>query len=221
MEPRKFNYSMKSKLLFIFIFCGGTAFAQNNTESAFWFKAGKKLDLNKKHSLNFSGHYRAASDSHNRWITEVQFSREHSKNWDLGLELRHNMNFYTKDGIEETSQRVRAQFFASRHVGLSKGELHIRCALQQRRVLTGLGNDKFMGRFRVQYDYPIKNFKWDPTFEAEFFAAGEPNFDRALRMGVSTDAKAMGKKLGFKYFYQRDFSNNALHAHVLQTSVRF
>jgi len=203
------------------LFIGVMAFGQNDTESAFWFKAGKKLDLNKKHSLNFSGHYRTASDSHNRWITEVQFSREHSKNWDLGLELRYYMNFYMKDGSQETSQRVRAQFFASRHVGLSKGELHIRCALQQRRVLTGSGNDKFTGRFRVQYDYPIKNFKWDPTFEAELFASGNPDFDRELRLGAGSDSKVAGKKLGVGYFYQRDLSNTGTHAHVLQTSIRF
>ena len=200
---------------------GGMAFGQSATESGAWFKAGTKIDLNKELSLSLSGQYRSSTLSDDRWITEAQFGREMNKNWDLGVELRHYMIFDTKGATQGTFHRIRAQFYASQHIDLPKGDVHFRYALQQRAVLTGSGNNKFTGRFRVQYDFPIKDFKWDPTFEAEFFASGAPNFDRALRLGVGSDSKVAGKKLGFGYFYQRDLSNTGTHAHVVQTSIRF
>ena len=200
---------------------GGMAFGQSATESGAWFKAGTKFDLNKERSLALSGQYRASTLSKDRWIIEAQFGRELSKTWDFGLELRHYMIFDTKGNAQGTFHRVRAQIYAAQHIDLSKGDLHFRYALQQRAVITGSGNNKFTGRFRVQYDYPIKDFKWDPTFEAEFFASANPNLDRALRLGVGTEGKVAGQRLGFGYFYQRDISNTGTHAHVLQTSIRF
>lgn len=219
--PLKFNCFMKSKFLCLALLVCSTAFGQSATDPAAWFKAGTKFDLNKELSLSLSGQYRASTLSDDRWITEAQFGRELNKKWDLGVELRHYMIFDTKGATQGTFQRVRAQFYASQHIDLAKGDLHFRYALQQRAVLTGSGSNKFTGRFRVQYDYPIKDFKWDPTFEAEVFASGDPNFDRALRLGVGSDSKVAGKKLGFGYFYQRDLSNTGTHAHVVQTSIRF
>ena len=217
----KFNCTMKSKFLYMALLMGGMAFGQSGTESGAWFKAGTKFDLNKELSLALSGQYRTSTLSNDRWITEAQFGRELNKTWDLGLELRHYMIFDTKGATQGTFYRIRAQVFASQHIDLPKGELNLRYALQQRAVLTGSGNNKFTGRFRVQYDYPIKDFKWDPTFEAELFASGNPNHDRALRLGVGTEGKVAGQRLGFGYFYQRDISNTGTHAHVLQTSIRF
>ncbi len=212
---------MKSKLLFMALLVGGMAFGQSATESAAWFKLGTKLDFNKELSLSLSGQYRASTLSDDRWITEAQFGRELNKQWDLGLELRHYMIFDTKGATQGTFHRVRAQFFASQHIDLTKGDLHFRYALQQSAVLIGSGNNKFTGRFRVQYDYPIKDFKWDPTFEAEVFASGDPNFDRALRLGVGSEGKVAGQRLSLGYFYQRDISNTGTHAHVVQTAIRF
>ena len=219
--PLKFNCFMKSRFLCIALLMCTMTFGQSVTESAAWFKAGTKFDLSKELSMTVSGQYRASSLSNDRWITEAQFGREMNKNWDLGVELRHYMIFDTKGATQGTFHRVRAQFFTSQHIDLAKGDLHFRYALQQRAVLTGSGNNKFTGRLRVQYDYPIKDFKWDPTFEAELFASGDPNFDRSLRLGVGSDSKVAGKKLGFGYFYQRDLSNTGTHAHVVQTSIRF
>ena len=219
---------MKSKLLYMALLMGSMAFGQSETESAAWFKAGTKFDLSKELSMTVSGQYRAvifstdpSTRSDDRWITEAQFGRELNKKWDLGVELRHYMIFDTKGATQGTFHRVRAQFYASQHINLPKGDLHFRYALQQRAVLTGSGNNKFTGRFRVQYDYPIKDFKWDPTFEAEVFASGDPNFDRSLRLGVGSEGKVAGQRLGFGYFYQRDLSNTGTHAHVVQTSIRF
>jgi hypothetical protein len=212
---------MKSNFLILALFMGVMAFGQSVTESAAWFKAGTKIDLSKELSLSLSGQHRASTLSDDCWITEAQFGREINKQWDLGLELRHYMIFDTKGATQGTFHRVRAQFFASQHIDLPKGDLHIRYALQQRTVLTGSGNDKFTGRMRLQYDYPIKDFKWDPTFEAEVFASGNPNFDRALRLGIGSESKVAGKRWGFGYFYQRDISNTDTHAHVIQTSIRF
>lgn len=212
---------MKSKFLILALYMGVMAFGQSVTESAAWFKVGTKIDLSKEQSLSLSGQYRTSTLSDDRWITEAQFGRELNKKWDLGVELRHYMMFDTKGATQGTFHRVRAQFYASQHIDLPKGDLHFRYALQQRAVLTGSGNNKFTGRFRVQYDYPIKDFKWDPTFEAEVFASGEPNFDRALRLGVGSEGKIAGKRLGVGYFYQRDISNTGTHAHVMQTSIRF
>lgn len=217
----KFNCTMKSKFLYMALLMGGMAFGQSATESGAWFKAGTKFDLNKERSLALSGQYRASTLSKDRWITEAQFGRELSKTWDIGLELRHYLIFDTKDNAQGTFHRARAQIYAAQHIDLSKGDLHFRYALQQRAVLTGSGNNKFTGRFRVQYDYLIKDFKWDPTFEAEFFASANPNLDRALRLGVGTEGKVAGQRLGFGYFYQLDRNNNWTHAHVLQTSIRF
>lgn len=219
--PLKFNCFMKSKFLCLALLVCSTAFGQSATDPAVWFKAGTKFDLNKELSLSLSGRYRASTLSDDRWITEAQFGRELNKKWDLGIELRHYMIFDTKGATQGSFQRVRAQFYASQHIDLAKGDLHVRYALQQRAVLTGSGNNEFTGRLRVQYDYPIKDFKWDPTFEAEFFSSGDPNFDRALRLGVGSESKVAGKKLGFGYFYQRDLSNTGTHAHVVQTSIRF
>ena len=219
--PLKFNCFMKSRFLCIALLMSTMAFSQSVTESAAWFKAGTKFDLSKELSMTVSGQYRASTLSDDRWITEAQFGREMNKNWDLGAELRHYMIFDTKGATQGTFHRVRAQFYASQHIDLAKGDLHFRYALQQRAVLTGSGSNKFTGRFRVQYDYPIKDFKWDPTFEAEVFASGDPNFDRSLRLGVGSEGKVAGKKLGFGYFYQRDLSNTRTHAHVVQTSIRF
>ena len=219
--PLKFNCFMKSKFLCLALLVCSTAFGQSATDPAAWFKAGIKFDLNKELSLSLSGQYRTSTLSDDRWITEAQFGRELNKKWDLGVELRHYMIFDTKGATQGTFQRVRAQFYASQHIDLAKGDLHLRYALQQRAVLTGFGSNKFTGRFRVQYDYPIKDFKWDPTFEAEVFASGDPNFDRSLRLGVGSEGKVAGKKLGFGYFYQRDLSNTGTHAHVVQTSIRF
>jgi len=212
---------MKSKFLCLALLVCSTAFGQSATDPAVWFKAGTKFDLNKELSLSLSGQYRASTLSDDRWITEAQFGWELNKKWDLGVELRHYMIFDTKGATQGTFHRIRAQFYASQHIDLPKGDVHFRYALQQRAVLTGSGNNKFTGRFRVQYDYPIKDFKWDPTFEAEFFASGNPNQDRALRLGVGTEGKVAGQRLGFGYFYQRDISNTGTHAHVLQTSIRF
>lgn len=220
-EQLKFNYSMKSKLLFMALFIGIMAFGQSATDQGVWFKMGMKADLSKELSLTVSGQYRTSTLSHDRWITEAQLGREINKNWDLGLELRHYMVFDMKGATQGSFHRVRAQFYASQHIDLAKGDLHFRYALQQRAILTGSGNNKFTGRLRMQYDYPIKNFKWDPTFEVELFASGNPNFDRALRLGIGSDSKVAGKKLGVGYFYQRDISNTGTHAHVLQTSIRF
>jgi hypothetical protein len=212
---------MKSRILIVLLLFSGLLVAQSTTESAAWFKLGTKVDLSKELSLTVSGQYRASSMSDDRWISEAQFGRELSKSWDLGLELRHYMIFDTKGATQGTFHRVRAQFYASQHIDLAKGDLHFRYALQQRAVLTGSGSNKVTGRFRVQYDYPIKDFKWDPTFEAEVFASGDPNFDRSLRLGVGSEGKVAGKKLGIGYFYQRDLSNTGMHAHVVQTSIRF
>jgi len=123
--------------------------------------------------------------------------------------------------IQGNFQRARVQFSAEQHINLPVGKAHIRYAVQQRQVLTGSGNNKFTARIRGEFDLPIKNFSWDPTFGVEYLASGDPDFDRSLRLGVSTGDKIAGKKLSFGYFFQRDLTNAGLHAHVLQSGIRF
>ncbi len=213
---------MKNKLLIAVLFMGQFAFAQSTTVTNAWAKLSYKTDLSDAVSMTVGGQYRAKfGTDDDQWLTEVEFSKKIKKDWEIGMELRHYAIIDNQGGTQGIFQRGRVQLNTQYHMDMPKGEVHLRYALQQRFVLTGGGNSKFTSRFRAQYDYPIKNFKWDPTFEVEYLDAGAPNFDSDLRLGVGSSNKIGGLKFGVGYFYQRNFSNTDTHAHVIQTSIRF
>ena len=201
------------------------AFGQTDSTVAnhVWAKVGYKTKLSKQVSLTTSGQYRAKySDvDHDQWLTNFDFEKELSKKWDLGLELRHYFIFDNQGGNQGTFQRFRTQINAQRHIQLPLGELHFRYAVQQRWIISGSGVNKFVARLRGEYDLPIKNFKWDPTFQAELLNVSGDEPDQSLRLGISTSNKIAGIKLQFGYFHQRDFSSVDSNRNVLQMGLRF
>ena len=218
----KFKCTMKNSWICLALLVAQFAFGQSTKETNAWLKLGHKSSLSEAWSLSTSGQYRSGFGmSNDQWLTELDFKKSVNKKWDIGTELRHYVVFDRKGGIQGNFQRARVQFSAEQHINLPVGKAHIRYAVQQRQVLTGSGNNKFTARIRGEFDLPIKNFSWDPTFGVEYLASGDPDFDRSLRLGVSTGDKIAGKKLSFGYFFQRDLTNAGFHAHVLQSGIRF
>jgi len=162
---------MRNKILSFCLLASVLAFGQTDSTVAnhLWAKVGYKTKLSKQVSLTASGQYRAkySDQDHDQWLTNFDFKKELSKKWDLGLELRHYFIFDNQGGNQGTFQRFRTQINAQRHIQLPLGELHFRYAIQQRWIISGSGSNRFVARLRGEYDLPIKNFKWDPTFQAE------------------------------------------------------
>ena len=201
------------------------AFGQTDSTVAnhLWAKVGYKTKLSKQVSLTASGQYRAkySDQDHDQWLTNFDFKKELSKKWDLGLELRNYFILDNQGGNQGTFQRFRTQINAQRHIQLPLGELHFRYAVQQRWIISGSGSNKFVARLRCEYELPIKNFKWDPTFQAELLNVSGDEPDQSLRLGISTSNKIAGIKLQFGYFHQRDFSSVDPNRNVLQMGLRF
>ena len=216
---------MRNKLLVLGLFVSALAFGQTDSSVAnhVWAKVGYKTKLSKQVSLTTSGQYRAkySIEDHDHWLTNIELEKELSKKWDLGLELRHYFIFDNQGGNQGTFQRVRAQINAQRHIQLPLGELHFRYAVQQRWIVSGSGSNELVSRLRGEYDLPIKNFKWDPTFQAELLNGSFTESDQSLRLGIGTSNKIGGIKLQLGYFYQRDLYTTNLYRNVLQMGVRF
>jgi hypothetical protein len=216
---------MRNKILSFCLLASVLAFGQTDSTVAnhVWAKVGYKTKLPKQVSLTMSGQYRAkySDQDHDQWLTNFDFKKELSKKWDLGLELRHYFIFDNQGGNQGTFQRFRTQINAQRHIQLPLGELHFRYAVQQRWIITGSGSNKFVARLRGEYDLPIKNLKWDPTFQAELLNVSSDEPDQSLRLGISTSNKIAGIKLQFGYFHQRDFSAVDSNRNVLQMGLRF
>jgi hypothetical protein len=216
---------MRNKILSFCLLASVLAFGQTDSSVAnhVWAKVGYKTKLPKQVSLTTSGQYRAkySDQDHDQWLTNFDFKKELSKKWDLGLELRHYFIFDNQGGNQGTFQRFRAQVNAQQNIQLPLGELHFRYAVQQRWIVSGSGSNKFVARLRGEYDLPIKNFKWDPTFQAELLNVSSDEPDQSLRLGISTSNKIAGIKLKFGYFHQRDFSTVDLNRNVLQMGLRF
>lgn len=215
---------MRNKVLTLCLFASLIVFGQTDTTVTHaWLKIGYKTKLSKRVSLTTSGQYRAKySDvDHDQWLTNLDFEKELSKKWDLGLELRHYFIFDNQGGNQGTFQRFRAQVNAQQHIQLPLGELHFRYAIQQRWIASGKGSNEFVSRLRGEYDLPIKNFKWDPTFQVELLNRSVADSDQSLRLGIETSNKIGGVKFQFGYFHQRDFYTADPHRNVLQLGVRF
>ena len=216
---------MRNKLLALGLFVSALAFGQTDSSVAnhVWVNVGYKTKLSKQVSLTTSGQYRAKySDAdHDQWLTNFDFEKELSKKWDLGLELRHYFIFDNQGGNQGTFQRFRTQINAQRHIQLPLGELHFRYAIQQRWIISGSGSNELVSRLRGEYDLPIKNFKWDPTFQAELLNGSFTESNQSLRLGIGTSNKIGGIKLQFGYFYQRDLYTTNMYRNVLQMGVRF
>ena len=152
---------------------GQLAFGQSTTVTNAWTKLSYKTDLSDAVSMTVGGQYRAKFGmDDDQWLTEVEFSKKVKKDWVIGMELRHYAIIDNQGPTQGIFQRGRVQFNTKYYLNMPKGEVQLRYALQQRFVLTGGGNSKFTSRIRAQYDYPIKNFKWDPTFEIEYLDGG-------------------------------------------------
>lgn len=216
---------MRNKILSFCLLVSFLAFGQTDSSVAnhVWVKVGYKTKLSKQVSLTTSGQYRAkySDQDHDQWLTSFDFEKELNKKWDLGLELRHYFIFDNQGGNQGTFQRVRTQINAQRHIQLPLGELHFRYAVQQRWIVSGSGSNELVSRLRGEYDLPIKNFKWDPTFQAELLNGSFTESNQSLRLGIRTSNKIGGIKLQFGYFYQRDLYTTNLYRNVLQMGLRF
>ena len=216
---------MRNKILSFCLLVSFLAFGQTDSSVAnhVWVKVGYKTKLSKQVSLTTSGQYRAkySDQDHDQWLTNFDFEKELNKKWDLGLELRHYFIFDNQGGNQGTFQRVRTQINAQRHIQLPLGELHFRYAVQQRWIVSGSGSNELVSRLRGEYDLPIKNFKWDPTFQAELLNGSFTESNQSLRLGISTSNKIGGIKLKVGYFYQRDLYTTNLYRNVLQMGLRF
>lgn len=191
--------------------------AQSAMSSHIWTTLSYEFDLNDRTDLTFSGQYRTGSEfTFSRFLSEAQFSRKPNKNWKNTAEFRH-YSIFDNQGVEQgVRQRLRLRLSTERRFKNIKGTLKFRGGVQHRRILTGPGGPSTTLRFRTAYEYPIKNFAWDPEFQFELFNGLNNDFERSLRMGIESSDKFSWGKVSVGYFYEHVFTNTSAHRHVLQ-----
>ena len=208
-------------ILCISLFSSG-AFAQTTTENRSWTKLTYRVKPVKGIDMDFSGLYRSVGgeEGMDRWITELQVSKEQSKSLSFSTEFRHYSIFDNVGASQGINQRIRFRVNATKTYDLGKDEFAMRYGFQQRAVISGGGSDRTDLRIRGAYTKKIKDWKWDPTFYSEYLGSINGNLSRRLRIGAETDNDILGGKVSFGYFYQHNFSFSSPHYHTLTVDYR-
>jgi hypothetical protein len=215
---------MKFKGIYVIIasLIGFGAIAQTTIENRSWTKLTYRVKPLKGIDLDFSGLYRSVGgeEGMDRWITELQVSKEQSKTLSFSTEFRHYSIFDNVGATQGIDQRIRFRVNATKTYDLGKDEFAMRYGIQQRAVISGGGDDRTDLRIKGAYTKKIKDWKWDPTFYSEYLGSINGNLSRRLRIGAETDNDILGGKVSFGYFYQHNFSLSSPHYHTLALGFR-
>jgi hypothetical protein len=198
------------------------AFAQTTTENRSWTKLTYRVKPVTGIDMDFSGLYRSTGgeEGMDRWITQLQVSKEQTKTLSFSTEFRHYSIFDNVGASQGIKQRIRFRVNATKTYDLGKDEFKMRYGIQQRAVISGGGSDRTDLRVKGAYTKKIKDWKWDPTFYSEYLGSINGNLSRRLRIGAETDNDVLGAKMSVGYFYQHNFSLSSPHYHTLSLGFR-
>lgn len=212
----------KSILLIAVSLIATEGMAQTVVNNRVWTKLSYRIEPAKGLDVDISGLYRSVDgdEGMDSWITELQVSKSQSKYLSFSTEFRHYSIFDNVGASQGINQRIRFRVNATKTYDLGKDEFAMRYGIQQRAVISGGGSDRTDLRIRGAYSKSIKDWKWDPTFYSEYLGSVNGNLSRRLRLGVETDNKLLGGKVGLGYFYQHNFSLSSPHYHTLSLEYR-
>lgn len=184
-------------LLFLFtLSCMTVALAQSNSDFELWLKMGGKVDLAEKWRLNFEEQIRFDENigAVKNYHTEAEIIFRPNKQFNLMFVprfIRRNDNSGDTQGYENV---IRFQLGGSYEHESGQFEFKHRVLFQHRNEM-GIKKDegdvpeKFL-RYKLNTQYKIKNWKYDPEFSIEYFQPVDNsmvNTNQSIRFGIGTE----------------------------------
>lgn len=187
---------MKNVLVFILWLFVSSAFAQRSTDFELWLKLGGKVDLAEKWRLDFEEQIRfdESVGAVKNYHTEAELKFKASKKLDLIFVprfIRRNDNSGDNQGYENL---IRFQVGSAYEHKSGQFEFKHRLLFQHRNEM-GVRKDEGdlpekVIRYKLNTEYKIKNWKYDPQFSVEYFnALDKPltNEFNSIRFGFGTE----------------------------------
>ena len=213
---------MRFKILVVFCSLSLLSSAQSTTEFRSWTKVSAGIKPAKDYKLEVSGMFRTDSgEGFDRLITAAELSTSPSKNIKYASEFRYCLLFDDAGGNTGLRHRARLRLTAERRYKVATGECSMRYGVQHREVITGSGFRRTDFRVRGTYEHKIKNFQWDPQFNAEYIGSIGRGYNKAFRAGVSADHKLLLGKINIGYFYERNLQLLDPDYHTVSIAFKF
>ena len=171
---------MKIKLsLLFFVLSFLTIFGQNNEVYESWSKVGVEYELTDFVNLNFSGDLRLKSigNSYKKSFFQLESDFKIQKNLVFGLAYR-NMDELDDEGGVQGHEKFN-RYHANLRSGISLKKLSFRFRIQyQKKIQNKIDNalERNFWRLKLESEYNIKNWKYDPRIGFEMFLRDEINF---------------------------------------------
>lgn len=198
------------------------AFSQGATENRLWSSLSYQWKPADDMKLTHSFLCRELTGLElDRFIFETELDVKGENNWTRTIEFRHYLMIDSFGSVQGIDHRGRMRLMAEKQYKQMKGTFKMRYALQHREIYTGLGSRKTDFRVRAAFEYPIKDFAWDPEFQVEYLGTLGGNYNKRLRMGISTSENIEKSAFSFGYFYERNLSNTGFHYHSLTVGYAF
>ena len=179
---------MKIKLsLLFFVLSFLTIFGQNNEVYESWSKVGVEYELTDFVNLNFSGDLRLKSigNSYKKSFFQLESDFKIQKNLVFGLAYR-NMDELDDEGGVQGHEKFN-RYHANLRSGISLKKLSFRFRIQyQKKIQNKIDNalERNFWRLKLESEYNIKNWKYDPRIGFEMFLRDEINFGENYELSL-------------------------------------
>ena len=220
---------MKIKLSFLFFVLSFlTIFGQNNEVYESWSKVGVEYELNDFVNLNFSGDLRLKSigNSYKKSFFQLESDFKIQKKLVFGLAYR-NMDELDDEGGVQGHEKFN-RYHANLRSGISLKKLSFRFRIQyQKKIQNKIDNalERNFWRLKLESEYNIKNWKYDPRIGFEIFLRDEINFNEnyeryRVYLGTKFNLKKR-KSLSIRYIMQKYLTNQNPTLHILRISYNY
>ena len=220
---------MKIKLsLIFFVLSFLTIFGQNNEVYESWSKVGVEYELNDFVNLNFSGDLRLKSigNSYKKSFFQLESDFKIQKKLVFGLAYR-NMDELDDEGGVQGHEKFN-RYHANLRSGISLKKLSFRFRIQyQKKIQNKIDNalERNFWRLKLESEYNIKNWKYDPRIGFEMFLRDEINFGEnyeryRLYFGTKFNLKKR-KSFSIRYIIQKYLNNQNPTLHILRLSYNY
>lgn len=181
------------------------------SESALWTALELKKDWTKKLATQMSGNFRT-QDGVSDWdsyFAEFEVEYEFLDEFTAEVEFRRIFNQDNTGNIQGTEKWSRLRFNLKYDYKPIKGTLSARIGYQERFAQEGTdGSKRARWRYRLNYEYSIKNWKADPQIFTEYLQATEAQHSDEWRVGVSTDLNFNDSRISLRFFREERIETN-------------
>lgn len=202
----------------------------SETDTELWLKAGAEVKLSDKWELAIEEQLRFENNigQVKNYHTELEVKYNLSDKLDLRLTSR----YIRRNAVPEYRERFRYQLGAGYKHEWNRLEFKHRALFQNRNELGVSESEgdipRHYFRWRSGVEYKIRDWKYDPIFRVEYFAAtngAKAGTDDSIRFAIGTERKHDGiGEFGIFYLYENTVNaidTEKVHIISLRYSYRF